>query len=72
MTALENAVNEPRLPFRMSRAPDLGTDGRRPIDRVLDQPFILGLFLPLQSGAWSPSTAPRASTCGVGWARRAG
>jgi len=52
-------MSEPGLPFRMSRAPDLNTDGRRPIERVLDQPFMLGLFLPLQTGAWSPSTAPR-------------
>ena len=30
-----------------------------PLQRAMAQPLMLGLFLPLQSGAWSPSTAPR-------------
>ena len=30
-----------------------------PLQATLRQPLMLGLFLPLQSGAWSPSTAPR-------------
>jgi FMNH2-dependent dimethyl sulfone monooxygenase len=30
-----------------------------PLQAALRQPLMLGLFLPLQSGAWSPSTAPR-------------
>lgn len=30
-----------------------------PLDAVTRQPLMLGLFLPLQSGAWSPSRAPR-------------
>lgn len=30
--------------------------------RALAQPFTLGLFLPLQSGGWSPSTLPRSTT----------
>jgi FMNH2-dependent dimethyl sulfone monooxygenase len=34
-------------------------DGRTPLQRVTDQPFILGLFLPTQSGGWTPSLAPR-------------
>ncbi len=33
-----------------------------PLDAVLAQPLMLGLFLPLQSGAWSPSTAPRGTS----------
>ncbi len=33
-----------------------------PLDAVLKQPLMLGLFLPLQSGAWSPSTAPRGTS----------
>ena len=33
-----------------------------PLDAVLEQPLMLGLFLPLQSGAWSPSTAPRGTS----------
>ncbi len=46
-------------PIRKSTVPDLSGDGRTPLERVLRQPLILGLFLPLQSGAWSPSKAPR-------------
>ncbi|QHJ01315.1 LLM class flavin-dependent oxidoreductase [Xylophilus rhododendri] len=30
-----------------------------PLSAVLRQPMLLGLFLPLQSGGWSASTAPR-------------
>ena len=30
-----------------------------PLSRVLRQPFILGLFLPVQSGGWSASLLPR-------------
>ncbi|WP_375788673.1 LLM class flavin-dependent oxidoreductase [Bradyrhizobium sp. Pha-3] len=30
-----------------------------PLDIVKRQPLMLGLFLPIQSGAWSPSLAPR-------------
>ena len=33
-----------------------------PVERAARNPLILGLFLPLQSGAWSPSTAPRATS----------
>ena len=32
------------------------------LERVLKQPLILGLFLPHQQGAWSPSTAPRGTS----------
>jgi FMNH2-dependent dimethyl sulfone monooxygenase len=31
----------------------------KPLERAKRNPLMLGLFLPLQSGAWSPSTAPR-------------
>jgi dimethylsulfone monooxygenase len=34
-----------------------------PLHTILKQPFLLGLFLPLQNGAWSQSTYPR----GTGW-----
>jgi FMNH2-dependent dimethyl sulfone monooxygenase len=37
-------------------------DGRTPLQRVTDQPFILGLFLPTQSGGWTPSLAPRGTS----------
>ncbi len=30
-----------------------------PLQTAMRQPLMLGLFLPIQSGAWSPSTAPR-------------
>jgi len=41
----------------MSTAPDRSpTDGVTPLERACRQPLILGLFLPLQQGAWSPST----------------
>lgn len=33
-----------------------------PIETALRQPLMLGLFLPIQSGAWSPSTAPRGTS----------
>src|SRR5918998_6324272 len=29
------------------------------LERAKRNPLMLGLFLPIQSGAWSPSTAPR-------------
>ena len=45
--------------LRLSTAPDLRASGQTPLERTLAQPLILGLFLPLQSGAWSPSLAPR-------------
>ena len=33
-----------------------------PLARILHQPLILGLFLPIQDGGWSPSTLPRTTT----------
>jgi FMNH2-dependent dimethyl sulfone monooxygenase len=30
-----------------------------PLSRVLRQPLIMGLFLPIQQGGWTPSTLPR-------------
>ena len=45
---------------RMSTAPDLAArDGLSSFERAVRQPLMLGLFLPHQSGAWTPSTAPR-------------
>jgi FMNH2-dependent dimethyl sulfone monooxygenase len=32
-----------------------------PLARLMESPFLVGLFLPIQSGAWTPSTAPRAT-----------
>lgn len=43
-----------------SRAPDLqAIDGLSAFQRARQQPLILGLFLPIQNGGWTPSTAPR-------------
>lgn len=33
-----------------------------PLARLNQKDFILGLFLPMQEGAWSPSTAPRSTS----------
>ena len=33
-----------------------------PLSRALKQPFLLGLFLPIQDGGWTPSTLPRSTT----------
>jgi FMNH2-dependent dimethyl sulfone monooxygenase len=45
---------------RMSTAPDLfAADGLTPLARAARHRLMLGLFIPLQQGAWSPSTLPR-------------
>ena len=44
----------------ISTAPDLGSvDGLTSFERATRQPMMLGLFLPHQEGAWTPSTTPR-------------
>lgn len=48
---------------RMSTAPELARmDGRTPLERASRHPLMLGLFLPLQQGAWSPSTWMRGTS----------
>ena len=48
---------------RLSTAPDLfARDGLAPPERAARQPLILGLFIPLQQGAWSPSTWRRGTS----------
>jgi FMNH2-dependent dimethyl sulfone monooxygenase len=43
-----------------SRAPDLASrDGLSPLERATRQPLMLGLFLPIQNGGWTPSDAAR-------------
>ena len=43
-----------------SKAPDRAAqDGLTPLARAARQPLMLGLFLPIQNGGWTPSTAPR-------------
>lgn len=46
----------------MSAAPDRSADGLTPLQRATRQPLMLGLFIPLQQGAWSPSTLPRGTS----------
>jgi len=33
-----------------------------PLSRIMKQPLLLGLFLPIQSGGWSPSSLPRSTS----------
>jgi len=48
---------------RMSTAPDLArADGLTPLQRAARHRLMLGLFIPLQQGAWSPSTWPRGTS----------
>ncbi len=43
-----------------SQAPDLRAQtGKSALQRALEQPMMLGLFLPIQNGGWTPSSAPR-------------
>ncbi|MGZ5899512.1 MAG: LLM class flavin-dependent oxidoreductase [Reyranella sp.] len=48
----------------MSRAlsPSPADFADSPLSRVLSQPFLLGLFLPIQDGGWTPSTLPRTTS----------
>jgi FMNH2-dependent dimethyl sulfone monooxygenase len=49
-----------KLEPRISSAPDLGAlDGLTSLERARAQPLMVGLFLPHQEGAWSPSRAAR-------------
>ena len=53
----------PQHPLRMSSAPEATrADGISPLARAARHPLMLGLFLPLQQGAWSPSTWPRSTS----------
>ena len=45
----------------MARASSAGSD-LTPLEAAKLQPLMMGLFLPIQSGAWSPSTAPRGTS----------
>jgi len=45
--------------FEMNTTKDPGRYADSPLSRVLRQPFMLGLFLPIQDGGWTPSTLPR-------------
>lgn len=37
-------------------------NGRTPLERIAAQPLMLGLFLPIQNGGWTPSLAPRGTS----------
>jgi len=51
----------------MSHASDFGMSAKKgpgdfaesPLSQVMRQPLMLGLFLPIQNGGWTPSTLPR-------------
>ena len=46
--------------LRMSTAePHDQSDGLTPLERAAQNKMILGLFIPLQNGAWTPSLYPR-------------
>jgi len=45
--------NEPASPLDFPESP---------LTRIMSQPFLLGLFLPIQSGGWSPSSLPRSTS----------
>ena len=45
--------NEPASPLDFSDSP---------LSQIMKQPFLLGLFLPIQSGGWSPSSLPRSTS----------
>ena len=38
---------------------ETSTSAVSPLDEAKKNELLLGLFLPLQEGAWSPSSAPR-------------
>ena len=47
----------------MSTAPDLErVDGLTSFERAIRQPMMLGLFLPHQQGAWTPSKTSRTTS----------
>ncbi len=46
----------------MSTAPFDAARGPSPLRRLADHKLLLGLFLPMQQGAWSPSRAPRSTS----------
>jgi len=53
---------------RTSAAPSLGDrDGLSALERAHRQPLMLGLFLPIQSGGWTPSSAPRGTDWRFGY-----
>lgn len=57
--------------MRISTAPDLRQrDGTTALQRAAAQPLMLGLFLPIQSGGWTPSAAPRGTDWGFAYNAR--
>ncbi|MGE8506082.1 LLM class flavin-dependent oxidoreductase [Paraburkholderia sp. DD10] len=59
LKASTSPAEEPRTatPFVPVRSP--ATFAGSPVTRALEQPLLLGLFLPIQAGGWSASTLPR-------------
>jgi hypothetical protein len=59
-----------RSPLNPSNAPDLSArDGSSALQRAMRQPLMLGLFLPIQNGGWTPSDATSPSAWRSGWVR---
>lgn len=55
----------------LSNAPDLAArDGLSALERAVRQPLMLGLFLPIQNGGWTPSDAPRGTDWGFDYNAR--
>jgi FMNH2-dependent dimethyl sulfone monooxygenase len=44
------------------RSPSPVDFSESPLARIIKQPMLLGLFLPIQSGGWSPSSLPRSTS----------
>jgi FMNH2-dependent dimethyl sulfone monooxygenase len=49
------------MPRISTAAPHDLSDGLTPLERAAQNKMILGLFIPLQNGAWTPSLYPRAT-----------
>src|SRR5579862_1243205 len=49
------------MPYEASFSPEIGDDASA-LARAKRNPMMLGLFLPIQSGGWTPSLAPRATS----------
>jgi FMNH2-dependent dimethyl sulfone monooxygenase len=58
----------PALSARPSRSfPSPADYPGSPLARVMQQPSMLGLFLPIHAGGWSASTLPRTATWTFGY-----
>ena len=58
MRAVSDNTAQARLAGQWTAPSDIAGS---PLSRVLRQPLIMGLFLPIQQGGWTPSTLPRST-----------